>query len=154
HDLNRDGRGITFRIFVKAPYDRYINANTRFWNASGIDVSLDASGVKIDTQSLASILIGGVAFETLAGSPPGDPAKADQEFLLANTRSDAMKRQDTISLPFVLYFTTSLRGLSVGAPVDFRGITIGEVKALNVEPSTDLTGFHFPVSIEIYPNRL
>lgn len=154
HDLKEDGQGVTFRIFVKTPYDQYVNENTRFWNASGIDVSLDASGVQIDTQSLASILIGGVAFETLAGSPPGAVAEESQDFFLANTRSEAMKRQDGFPLPFVLYFTDSLRGLSVGAPVDFRGITIGEVKAMNVETNETQTGFRFPVSIEIYPGRL
>ncbi|MDR4493964.1 MAG: intermembrane transport protein PqiB [Nitrospirales bacterium] len=154
HDLNKDGKGVTFRIFVKTPFDQYVNANTRFWNASGIDVSLDASGVRVDTQSLASILIGGVAFETLAGSAPGAPAEENQKFFLAKTRSEAMKRQDTLSLPFVLYFTTSLRGLSVGAPVDFRGITIGEVMAMNVEANETQTGFRFPVSIVIYPGRL
>lgn len=154
HELNKDGQGVTFRIFVNTPYDQYVNANTRFWNASGIDVNLDASGVKIDTQSLASILIGGVAFQTLVGSTPGTPAAENQEFFLANSRSEAMKRQDTFTLPFVLYFTTSLRGLSVGAPVDFRGITIGEVKAMNVEANETQTGFRFPVSIEIYPGRL
>lgn len=154
HELTKDGQGVTFRIFVQAPYDQYVNTNTRFWNASGIDVSLDATGVKIDTQSLASILIGGVAFETLGSSAPGSPAEENQEFLLANTRAEAMKRQDTFSLPFVVYFNTSLRGLSVGAPVDFRGITIGEVKMMNVETNEALTGFQFPVSIEIYPGRL
>jgi len=154
HELNQDGQGVTFRIFVKAPYDGYVNANTRFWNASGIDITLDATGVKVNTQSLSSILIGGVAFETLPGSPPGDPVKENKEFFLAKTKSEAMLKKDEISLQFVLYFTGSLRGLSVGAPVDFRGIPIGEVKRMNVETNEDLTGFRFPISIAVYPERL
>ena len=64
HELNQDGQGVTFKIFVNSPYDQYVSPTTRFWNASGVDVSLDATGIKVDTQSMASILIGGVAFET------------------------------------------------------------------------------------------
>ena len=154
HELNKDGQGVTFKIFVNAPYDQYVNANTRFWNASGIDVTLDATGVKVDTQSLASILIGGIAYESLAGSSQESPAEENREFFLANTRSEAMKRPDMLAFPAVLYFTQSLRGLSLGAPVDFRGIVVGQVKAMNVEMNETQSGFRFPVSVEIYPGRL
>ena len=63
-ELDKDGKGVSIRIFVRAPYDQYVTANTRFWNASGVDVSLDASGVRVQTESLVSILIGGIAFQT------------------------------------------------------------------------------------------
>ncbi|HKC96161.1 MAG TPA: MlaD family protein, partial [Nitrospira sp.] len=86
HEINKDGQGVTFKIFVNAPYDQYVNADTRFWNASGIDVSLDATGVKVDTQSIVSILIGGIAFETLATSAQHPPAEENHEFLLADNR--------------------------------------------------------------------
>ena len=154
HELNEDGQGVTFKIFVNAPFDQYVHDTTRFWNASGVDVSLDATGIKVDTQSLASILIGGVAFETLLGATKESPAEENHEFHLATTRSEAMKRADTITFPAVMYFTQSLRGLSVGAPLDFRGIAIGEVKALNVELNENKNGFRFPVSVAIYPERL
>lgn len=153
HQLNQDGQGVTFKIFVNAPYDQYVTANTRFWNASGIDVTMDASGIKVDTQSLTSILIGGIAFETIPGAPQ-PVAEENQEFSLAETRSDAMKRPDTVSLPFVFYFTQSLRGLSIGATVEFRGIEIGEVKSMNVEVNETQDGFRFPVTVAIYPERL
>lgn len=153
-ELNQDGQGVTFKIFVNAPYDQYVSPTTRFWNASGIDVSMDATGIKVDTQSLASILIGGVAFETLSGATKESPAEENREFFLAETRSEAMKRQDTVAFPAVMKFTQSLRGLSIGAPVDFRGIVIGEVKAMNVEMNLTQSGFRFPVAVAIYPERL
>ena len=154
HELNEDGQGVTFKIFVNAPFDQYVVNTTRFWNASGVDVSLDATGIKVDTQSLASILIGGVAFETLPGATKEPPAEENRVFFLAATRSEAMKRPDTLAFPAVMYFTQSLRGLSVEAPVDFRGIVIGEVKAMNVELNETKSGFRFPVTIAIYPERL
>ena len=153
-ELDKDGQGVTFKIFLNAPYDQYVNSNSRFWNASGIDVTMDSTGIKVDTQSLASILIGGIAFETLPGSSPEPPAEADTVFALADNRAQAMKRPDVISVPAVLIFTDSLRGLAIGAPVEFRGIPIGEVKSMEVEFDQAHSQFRFPVGIAIYPQRL
>jgi paraquat-inducible protein B len=61
--LDPEGKGMTLHVFVNAPYDKYVTNDTRFWHASGVDVSLDTTGVKINTESLVSILIGGLAFE-------------------------------------------------------------------------------------------
>ena len=154
HEVNKDGQGVTFKIFVNAPYDQYVNEDTRFWNASGIDVTLDATGVKVDTQSIVSILIGGIAFETLAASAQHPPAEENHEFLLAINRAEAMRRADTIAWPFQLEFTQSIRGLSVGAPVEFRGIVVGEVKSVNIFLSQAQDEFHFPVTVVLYPGRL
>ena len=153
-ELDKDGQGVTFKIFLNAPYDQYVNSNSRFWNASGIDVTMDSAGIKVDTQSLASILIGGIAFETLPGSSPVSPAEADTMFALADSRAQAMKSPDAISVPAVLLFTDSLRGLAIGSPVEFRGISIGEVKSMEVEFDQARSQFRFPVGIAIYPQRL
>ena len=62
--LDKDGQSFTVKVFVRAPYDQYVTPNTRFWQASGVDLSLSANGLSVQTQSLLSILIGGIAFET------------------------------------------------------------------------------------------
>src|SRR5207244_4336835 len=61
-ELDPDGKGVRFRVFVNAPYDRYVTRGARFWNASGIDFSADSSGFHLQTESLASVAIGGIAF--------------------------------------------------------------------------------------------
>jgi paraquat-inducible protein B len=154
HEVNKDGQGVTFKIFVNAPYDQYVNGDTRFWNASGIDVTLDATGVKVDTQSIVSILIGGISFETLAVSAQHTPAEENHEFLLAMNRAEAMRRADTIAWPFQFEFSQSIRGLSIGAPVEFRGIVVGEVKSVNIFLNQAQDEFHFPVTVVLYPGRL
>ena len=63
--LDKDGRGVTVDVFIRAPHDQYVTNATRFWEASGIDVKLSASGVDLETESLASIVIGGIAFQSL-----------------------------------------------------------------------------------------
>ena len=154
HEVNKDGQGVTFMIFINAPYDQYVNADTRFWNAGGIDVTLDATGVKVDTQSIVSILIGGIAYETLAGSVRQPPAEENHEFLLANDRAAAMKHQDTVAVPFQFHFSQSIRGLSIGAPVEFRGIVVGEVKSIEIELTEAHNEFRFPIGVMLYPGRL
>ena len=154
HDLNKDGNAVTLKVFINAPYDEYVTNNTRFWNASGIDIALDATGIKVDTQSLASILIGGIAFEAPPGPPPAPPADENHTFALATNRSHAMKLPDSLAVHAMLYFKDSLRGLSIGAPVEFRGIVIGEVQSVSVEFDEEQGDFRFPVGITIYPVRL
>jgi paraquat-inducible protein B len=157
HELDQDGKGVTIKVFVNAPYDQQVNANTRFWDASGIDVTLDASGVKVNTQSIVSILIGGLAFETPSGSGTLPEAEENALFSLYPTRADAMKQPDQQMMLFVMYFPDSLRGLTVGAPVEFNGVLIGEVKSIRVEFIEDARQARqarFPVTAAVYPGRL
>ncbi len=151
--LDKYGKGVTLRIFVHSPYDRYVRANTRFWQASGIDLTLDAAGIKVQTESLASILLGGIAFQT----PPGTALEAAEKgapFTLFPDQTAAMKRPVRDIATFVVHFGESLRGLSPGAPVDWSGVVIGEVKSIDAEFDPKKKEFRFPVEIEFYADRL
>jgi paraquat-inducible protein B len=152
--LDPDGRGVTLQVFVNAPYDQYVTANTRFWHASGVDITLDATGVKVDTASLASIIAGGIAFQAPPDLLPAEPAPAETTFNLVSDRATAMRHTDTEVLTMQLYFAESLRGLLPGAPIDFHGITIGEVKSVDLEFDAETEHFRFPVVIDLYPDRL
>ncbi|WP_374627566.1 intermembrane transport protein PqiB [Pandoraea sp.] len=152
--LDPDGKGVTLRVFVQAPYDQYVGSNTRFWHASGIDLRLDSSGFKVNTQSLASVVIGGIAFQAPSDAGAGVMAKAGQAFRLAPDEATAMKAPDTDAMTVVFRFQQSLRGLAVGAPVDFRGITLGEVTSIGVEFDQATKQISMPVTVEVYPDRL
>jgi paraquat-inducible protein B len=154
YELNKDGNGLTLKIFVRAPYDRLVKANTTFWHASGIDISFDGSGVKVNTESMASILLGGVSFQSPEDEVDSPPAAANSAFTLFANKEDAMKRPDTVVETYVLVFTESVRGLPIGAPVDLRGVTVGEVSKINVELDTQGKKFSMPVEIKFYPERL
>ena len=152
--LDKDGNGVTLRIFVHSPYDRYVTANTRFWQASGIDLTLDAAGIKVQTESLASILLGGIAFQTPPGTALAAAAEKGALFTLFPDQTTAMKRPVRDIATFVVYFGESLRGLSPGAPVDWSGVVIGEVKSIDAEFDPEKKEFRFPVEIEFYADRL
>ncbi len=150
--LEPDGHRIALQIFVKSPYDHFIMADSRFWHASGVDLRMDSAGVRLETQSLAAILMGGIAFET-----PGGPAAAaadGTEFSLATNHAEAMKTPDGAPETVVLRFRQSVRGLAVGAPVDFRGIEIGVVRFIGLKFDPDSDDFSAPVTVDIYPDRL
>ena len=112
---------LTVKVFVRAPYDQYVTSNTRFWHASGIDLSLTASGLSVQTQSLVSILIGGIAFETPPTAAPLPAAEAETVFTLYNDRNEAYRLPARDPQTFRLVFRQSVRGLAVGAPAEFRG---------------------------------
>ena len=154
YSLDKDGKNLTVKAFVQAPYDQYVNPNTRFWHASGIDVSLSASGLTVQTQSVLSILIGGIAFETDAADPVMPPAEENAVFRLFANRAQAFNPPPRNPQTYVLVFKDSVRGLSAGAPVEFRGIPIGEVS--DVRAQIDLKTFQFsvPVTIQLDPTRL
>jgi paraquat-inducible protein B len=151
--LNPDGHEVMLTLFIDSPYDQFVTQNTRFWHASGVDVEVDSRGVHVQTESLTSILAGGIAFEAPADSSAVTPAYEDSHFKLAANRLAAMREPDGITETYVLYFNESLRGLASGATVDFRGVEIGEVVSLNVAYDRPTEKFLFPVLINIYPER-
>jgi paraquat-inducible protein B len=153
YQLDPNGKGVTMHVFVNAPYEKYVKADTRFWHASGVDVSLDTSGIKVNTESLVAILIGGLAFQTPEETEDSPEAAASTEFSLFRDRAEAMKQHDRIVDHYVLVFRESVRGLSVGAPVDFLGITVGEVAKINTRFDPVTKQFSIPVEIRLFPER-
>lgn len=155
--LEADGGHIMLGIFVKAPYDRYVTPGSRFWHASGVDLRIDANGLKVETQSLSTILMGGVAFESPDLRDVSDTSAVAEDgrlFSLAANHADARKAPDGVSITLAMHFSQSVRGLTVGAPVDFRGVEIGQVRSLGIAFDPEIQEYTVPVVVEVYPDRL
>ncbi len=153
YKLDDDGNSVNLQVFVDAPYDRFVTTDTRFWNASGVDVSLGADGLKLKTQSMATIVAGGIAFAAPDRSQ-GKSASAHAEFTLARDQDTALAPPDGPGQYMQLRFAQSLRGLTVGAPVLFAGVTLGSVVSMNLDYDQSRRRFPTAVGIVVYPQRL
>jgi paraquat-inducible protein B len=158
YEMTPDGQHIRFTVFITAPYDRFVNADTRFWHASGVDVELDVQGLHVATQSLASLIAGGIAFQDLPDVDTGHLGEAPEraQFHLYAQRADALRRPDSHGFDYRLLFASSVRGLAVGAPVDYRGLPIGEVTRIGVQGSAGARNPEpmIAVDVRVYPRRL
>ncbi len=152
--LADDGKSLNVRVFVRAPYDQYVTPETRFWQASGIDMSLSASGLTVQTQSLLSILVGGIAFETPATGIVVAAAEPETEFRLFRDREEAFKLPARNPQSYLLVFNESVRGLEPGAPVEFKGIRIGEVTEMHAQFDASTYQFSVPVIVRVDPTAL
>ncbi len=154
YELGNDRQSIYIYAFIRDPYDSLIKGNTRFWNVSGIDISLSTEGLNVRTESLQSLVLGGIAFET---PDTLEQVTGDVEnliFTLYDDYSSIRERAYTKKIKFMMFFNGSVRGLNVGAPVDFNGIKVGSVLDIRLEFDVENTEFRIPVLIEIEPERI
>jgi paraquat-inducible protein B len=154
YDLAPDGKSIGIRIYMNAPYDGIITSDTRFWESSGIHASVGAAGLSLETDSLLSMLVGGIRFETPPSEEPGKPAPAKSVFTLFENRDAAMAPQMSEIERYALSFNDSLHGLSVGAPVTMLGLPVGEVTEVGLDYVPATHGIRTRVEIMTYQYRL
>jgi len=155
YSLAESGTKIVSKIFVHAPYHEFVKQTTRFWVASGLDIRLNAQGIQVDTESLVSILVGGIAFDSFRNnSDPEEPAAENASFTLYANRELAKERIYSTKNHFVLLFEESVRGLSPGAPVEFRGIPVGQVIDVKSEFDFKMNKVKIPVIAAVEPERI
>jgi len=154
YSLDTDGKGVNIEVFVNSPNDAYVTENTRFWNASGIDVNVGANGFAVKTESLSTLLVGGIAFRAPDYSPNDTIAAEDKDFELFADQTTALAPPNGKAQYLTLRFDQALRGLKVDAPVEFLGVEIGRVVGVNLDFDEVKRTFPVNVGIVIYPQRL
>jgi len=154
YTLDADRDELTLKIFIEAPYQKLVTTNTRFWNASGIDLTLNASGLSVNTQTLASVLAGGMAFDAPPGGARATPAPENSVFTLFTDRRTALAPPDGIAVPIRMVFDQTVRGLAPDAAIDLLGVEIGRVKSVALQYDAQRKRFPIEVMAEIYPLRL
>ena len=151
-------REMHHRLYIKSPYEMLVTSNTRFWAASGLNISLDSQGFSVNMGSLESLVSGGITFGVPNNSPAGKKAKEDAEYVLFNDEKSAQEGQFDDYLDYVLLVDDTVRGLSNNAPVEYRGLRIGTVISVpwNFSAPQPDSGnrFAIPVLIRIEPQRL
>ena len=154
HKLSDEANAIRLSVFINKPYDQFVRKNTRFWIDSGIDLSAGADGFKVRTGPLISLLSGGIAFRASAEDTVEDIRTENSIFPLYDTYNLSTQIIYQNTLKYVMYFNGSVRGLTVGAPVQLRGIAIGKVTDINLELDKKTAEIHIPVTVELEPARI
>lgn len=152
--LEPGGKSLQIQVFIEAPNESLVTDRSRFWNASGVDVSLNAGGLNINAQSLAAVLAGGLAFANPEIDTAAPAAASGHRFTLFPSERVAMASEDGEPLRVRMVFRESLRGLEVGAPVDLLGVSLGTVRRFAL--LADARGGALPVEVvaDLYPQRL
>lgn len=155
--FNAATRETEYSIFIYSPNESLLNGESRFWLDSGVTVRLDGGGVSINTAPLSAILSGAIAFDTPEYSKAGAIAQG-QQFVLYNNRAEIENRPDERTLYYTAFFQGSVRGLDIGAPVEYKGIRVGSVADVPYFQNGDHTRLfadgHIPVRIRIDPQRI
>lgn len=152
--LDRSGKGVDIEVFVHAPHDARVTRNARFWNASGVNLNVNANGLSLSTESLTSILTGGIAFRAPDYSPDDPPAPEGADFNLFDDQQTALAPPSGPPQYVRLRFEQALKGLSVGAPLEFQGLDIGKVVSVNLDFDAGRQSFPLIVGAIIYPQRM
>ena len=153
-DVGEMARDITIHAFVRAPFDKYVHDNSRFWNASGASVQLGPNGLQLQIESLRAVVLGGIAFETPDDPKLPEESQADQPFPLYENKEAADSATYTRSVPFVANFTSSVSGLVAGSPVTLRGQKIGEVSSVSLVYDRASDNVVVPVHFTLEPGRI
>jgi paraquat-inducible protein B len=152
--LDGNGRHVNIYAFVRAPYDALVHDDTRFWDASAIDISAGPQGIRVRLNAVQQLVTGAIGFDTplppaaepatesaghamaeqaagrqlstaaLGGAPE---AVADKIFPLYDSQSAALRNRAGPHLTYALRFNEAANGLQVGTEVQLRGLQIGEV---------------------------
>jgi paraquat-inducible protein B len=154
YSLGRSGGNVRIGVFVRRPFDRLVTSATRWWQASGVELKLDSGGMRLETPPAAALLAGGVAFDTPPGRASAVAAPNADDFPLADTHADAMRANAGPPAMVRMRFAQSVRGLSVGAPVEFRGVGVGTVTAVDIDLEPGRGRFDMLVTLSLFPSML
>ena len=154
YELGNDHKSIYVHAFIKDPFDQLIHGNTNFWQMSGINVSMGAGGFKVETESIRSMMFGGIAFETPETLEQATTDIDNLVFTLHDNHESIQEHAYTRKINFIMFFDSSVRGLNLGAPVEFKGIKVGSVLDIRLEFDSKDTSFRIPVLVEIEPQRI
>ena len=153
-DLADMAESVMVHAFVRAPFDKYVHNETRFWNASGIGVKLGAGGVQVQLESLKALLLGGVAFETPRAALLSTAAETTKEFPLYADQDAANRASYQRRIEVMSYFPGSVGGLTAGSSVTFQGLRIGQVLTVGLVYDNATDSIRAPVHYEIEPERI
>ncbi|MEM1427986.1 MAG: MlaD family protein [Pseudomonadota bacterium] len=130
-----DGISVLADAFIRDPHAARLTDRTRFWSVSGFSLDIGPQGASLNFASLASLVRGGLSFETVVSG--GAPTVEGAVFDIYENREGAVASlfsADDANAPrlnVTAVFEDNVAGLTTGADVELRGLRIGEVVDLS-----------------------
>jgi len=152
-DLDKQGTAVSIKIFINAPYSDLVRMDTRFWDSGGVGLTVDANGIRMRSDSLVDLLIGGIAFENPMSLDASGAAPTGQIFTLYPSHDKIYEKVVINRHYYVVNFNESVRGLMRGAPVEYQGIQVGQVEDFKLEFHTGNLEGKIPVLIALETER-
>ena len=127
YSLSSDEQGVRVTAFIRAPHDRLIHPETRFWNAGGVDLTVGTQGIRVRANSWEQLLAGGIAFDTPLEVLKNTASSAGAMFHLYDNRRAAVRAPLGDELYYLAEFPGNQRGVDTGTAVELEGNEVGEV---------------------------
>lgn len=154
YQFNPGMDALKIQVFVQAPFHDKVHKDTRFYDDSGVDFAIDTRGLRVNTDSLSSMLLGAIAFETPVSMKASEQPPENFEFRLYPDRERTKEKEYFWKRYYLLYFEDDIYGLSPEAPVNFKGIKVGQVVDFSLQFDWKKKDFQVPVLVEIEPERI
>lgn len=145
--LSSDNQQVAFGVHIEPEYAHLVNRSTRFWNASGITLRGGLSGIEVKSESLQTLLAGGIAFETRDPQASAATSKRVQRFQLYESREGALQSGQAISIQL-----SRGDGLSPGTAIRYKGLDVGKVDS--IELTDDLQAVILQARITVAAERI
>ena len=159
--FNFEERVVYYNAFIKAPYHQLVTTNTKFWDVSGLKMDLTSDGLSIRTGNIETMLTNGVTFDVPLGMEKGEEITERAFFDVYESYKAADDKRYKNSINYVVLVSNTIRGLNVGAPVEYRGVVIGHVSSVNLltkrnteKPQLINEDIKIPILVSLQPGRV
>ncbi|MBI5557825.1 MAG: MCE family protein [Deltaproteobacteria bacterium] len=136
-DLAPDGNRVLAVIFIREKFAHLVRSDSVFWKAGGIKVEAGLDGINVETETITSMIAGGVAFASreLEQGADASAAKENTSFKLFenyNEAADAVTFLKPKGLSLRIR-TSSLKSFAAGSPILFKQIEVGEITGFSLD---------------------
>jgi paraquat-inducible protein B len=152
--LDQLGTQISIFTFIRAPYDKLVNAQSRFWNSGGIDVSVGTGGVRFRAASWQELISGGISFDTPDNTKTQAASVAGTQFHLYDNQNEAQRDPRGNALRYLVDFVDTAGDVAPGSPVQLLGSEVGQITESRLQYDDVRERLLRRVTLEIDPNRI
>ncbi|WP_457596051.1 MlaD family protein [Hydrogenimonas sp.] len=129
-----DSNKIDVQAVIFEKYAHFLNDSSMFYIKSGVEMDLSFKGIHINTGSLETLVVGGIAMVT----PENRAKRQKSRYILYKDRATFEKARYLASGGAYYHIRVKrLDSIAKGSPVLYKKMKAGEVVSLSYEPKTD-----------------